>query len=101
MRNNRVTGLVTQHALFWLMVGNGVGLWLALLLLFPELNRLTGEVTYGRWIPVHLNLQLYGWTSLPLVAWLFHLYPAGTEVDFDLARAATLTWSGTLAVGTV
>ncbi|MGZ8898547.1 MAG: hypothetical protein ACXW3Z_00480 [Limisphaerales bacterium] len=101
MRNNRVTGLVTQHALFWLMVGNGVGLWLALLLLFPELNRLTGEVTYGRWIPVHLNLQLYGWTSLPLVAWLFHLYPAGTEAEFDLARGATLTWSGTLAVAVV
>ena len=31
----------------------------------------------GRWVPVHLNVQLYGWTSLPLVTWLFVLF----EVD--------------------
>ncbi|HEX7861189.1 MAG TPA: hypothetical protein VF773_12725 [Verrucomicrobiae bacterium] len=80
------------------MTGNAVGLWLALLLLFPELNRFTGEVTYGRLIPVHLNLQLYGWTSLPLVAWLFHIYPSGLKADADLARGALLSWSATLVV---
>ena len=42
-----------------------------------------GEWTYGRWVPAHLNVQLYGWTSLPLVAWLFAIY----EVDLGRARA--------------
>ena len=45
------------HALAWLAVANGVGLWLALMLWFPSLNH--SEWTYGRWVPVHLNLQLY------------------------------------------
>src|SRR5688572_11003785 len=98
MGNDRLTRLVTQHALFWLMTGNAVGLWLAMLLIFPELNRLTGEVTYGRMVPVHLNLELYGWTSLPLVAWLFHLYPSVKEGDDVLARGATLVWSTTLSI---
>ena len=58
-----------RHALAWLVFGNAVGLYLAILLLRPDWQ-LAGW-TYGRWVPVHLNSQLYGWTSLPLVAWLF------------------------------
>jgi cytochrome c oxidase cbb3-type subunit 1 len=27
--------------------------------------------TYGRWMPVHLNGQLYGWCSVPLLGLLF------------------------------
>ena len=49
-------------------------------LLAPDLQ--LAEWTYGRWVPVHLNVQLYGWTSLPLVAWLFSIY----EVDRSKAR---------------
>ena len=101
MTTNRVNRFVTQHALFWLMIGNAVGLWLAMLLLFPGLNKLTGQITYGRILPVHLNLQLYGWTSLPLVAWLFHLYPSDDQSGDELARGAILLWSATLLVGSV
>ena len=101
MSNDQITRCAGKHALFWLMAGNAVGLWLALLLLFPELNRFSGEVTYGRLIPVHLNLQLYGWTSLPLVAWLFHLYPSNPKEHQDLARGALLTWSATLLVAAI
>lgn len=94
-----VTHYVTQHALFWLMIGNAAGLWLALLLIFPDLNRITGEFTYGRWLPLHLDFQLYGWTSLPLVAWLFKLYPSKRESDTSAARGATLAWSIALGTG--
>ncbi|HUD75374.1 MAG TPA: hypothetical protein VMQ76_09905, partial [Terracidiphilus sp.] len=51
------------HALFWLVFANAIGLLIAILLIFPALNRLLGEWTYGRWIMVHMNLELYGWTS--------------------------------------
>ncbi len=82
-----------RHALGWLVAGNAAGLWLSLLLLFPSLN--TGEWTYGRWMPVHLNVQLYGWTALPLVAWLLAIY----DVPRRWAEAATWAWTAALAAG--
>ncbi|MEN9535082.1 MAG: hypothetical protein RLY69_233 [Verrucomicrobiota bacterium] len=87
------------HALAWLAIANGVGLWLAVMLWFPDLNR--SEWTYGRWVPVHLNLQLYGWTSLPLIAWLIRLYKADAEPIRPWASAALWTWSACLMVGSV
>ena len=83
-----------RHALGWLVVGNAVGLALAVWLIFPGLQ--LGEWTYGRWVPVHLNVQLFGWTSLPLVAWLIYIF----EVDHSkLARwAPTAVWAWTTAL---
>jgi cytochrome c oxidase cbb3-type subunit 1 len=46
------------HSLFWLVFANAIGVLIAILLLFPVLNRLLGEWTYGRWIMVHMNLEL-------------------------------------------
>ena len=40
-------------------------LWLSLLLLWPGLGDLFAPLTYGRWMPLHMNWQLYGWTALP------------------------------------
>ena len=82
-----------RHAIGWLVVGNAAGLWLSLLLLFPGLN--AGEWTYGRWMPVHLNVQLYGWTALPLVSWLLSIY----DVPRRWAEAATWAWTAALAAG--
>ena len=82
-----------RHALGWLVAGNAAGLWLSLLLLFPGLN--IGEWTYGRWMPVHLNVQLYGWAALPLVGWLLSIY----GVPRRWAEAATWAWTAALAAG--
>ena len=38
------------HGLFWLVVANGVGVLMAVLLLLPEGNALLGEWRYGRWV---------------------------------------------------
>ena len=101
----RLYALVTHYSLFWLVVANGVGLWLATLLLVPELGDLVAPVSYGRWIPVHLDLQLYGWCSLPLVGLLLRLYlpEAGLpgEDSGPLPSAALGLWSGALAFGSV
>jgi len=90
-----------SHGLFWMGVSNAVGVWLALLLLVPGLNAWAGEWTYGRWMPVHLNLHLYGWTSLPLLAWLFRLYRLDATRAGRHARGTVWVWSLALAVGAV
>lgn len=86
--------LAIRHALGWLVAGNAVGLWLCALQLRPSLA--VGDWTYGRWVPVHLNVQLFGWTSLPLVALLLWIY----EVDRGKASrwGATAVWAWTTAL---
>lgn len=86
-----------RHALGWLVFGNAVGLHLSLLLLFPNLQ--LAQWTYGRWMPVHLNVQLYGWTSLPLVAWLFSIYQVDSSKVRVWANAAVWAWTAALALG--
>lgn len=90
---------VALHSLAWLLLGNLVGLGLALLLLWPDLGALTGPLTYGRWATVHLNVQLYGWCSLPLLGLLFRWYlPARDPRGGFLALQA---WSGALLFSSI
>ncbi len=91
----------TGHALAWLAVANGVGLVLATLLLWPGAGVALGGLTYGRWVPVHLNLQLYGWTSLPLMAWLFFVYQADDGRTARWSGAAVWAWSAAMVGGVV
>ncbi len=87
------------HALFWLVVANAIGVLIAILLLFPSLNRFLGEWTYGRWIMVHINLELYGWSSLPLAGFLFKAYGADRGPFEQWCRPVLWVWSAALAVG--
>ncbi len=89
--------LAVKHALGWLVFGNLVGLYLSVLLLAPSFQ--LAEWTYGRWVPVHLNVQLYGWTALPLVGWLFSMYEVGRSRFSAWAPAAVWAWSAALAMG--
>ena len=86
-----------RHSLGWLVIANAVGIYLSLLLLKPAWQ--FGELTYGRWVPVHLNLQLYGWTSLPLVTWLISTYEVHRSKVAAWAPAAVWAWSAALAAG--
>lgn len=88
--------LATVHALVWLAVVCSVGMLLSVLLVAPDLGRILGPLTYGRWTSLHLNLALYGWLALPLVALLFRTFGAerGAEV-------AVQVWSGSLMVGAI
>lgn len=91
--------LAVRHALGWLVFGNAAGLYLALLLLEPRLQ--AGALSYGRWVPVHLNVQLYGWTSLPLIAWLLSVYQADEARHAGWGSAAVWAWTASLAMGVV
>ena len=48
---------------------------------------------------VHMNLELYGWTSLPLVGFLFRAYGADRGPTAPWCRPVLWAWSAALAVG--
>ncbi len=98
-QGNGVIAAAVWHSLCWLVVANAIGVLLAAMLLFPGINNALGEWTYGRWMPVHLNLQLYGWCSLPLVAFLFKVYKADRAPAAVWSRSALWLWSAALLVG--
>ncbi len=95
----RVVATTAWHSLFWLVFANAVGVLLAILLLAPALNRQLGEWTYGRWMMVHMNLELYGWASLPLVAFFFRVYGADRGLAAKWGRPVLWVWSAALGVG--
>ncbi|MGE0640613.1 MAG: hypothetical protein AB7G12_04100 [Thermoanaerobaculia bacterium] len=90
---------VARHALFWLGVSTTVGLGLATLLAFPRLGELLAPFGYGRFMAVHLELSLYGWTALPMLGLLLGFF----EIDRrrGAVRGILTLWSATLAAGTV
>ena len=92
--------VVRMHALGWLLAANAVGVWLAMLLVWPSLGDWTGELTYGRWMPVHLNWQLYGWCAMPLVGCLLAACLAWENSSaLAHARLVLAGWSLALALG--
>lgn len=95
----RVMASAAWHSLFWLVAANAVGVLLAALLLVPGLNIFLGEWSYGRWMPVHINLQLFGWLSLPLVGFLFKVYGADREPAARWCPSALWIWSAALGAG--
>jgi len=102
-----VETVVTLHALGWLVAGNAVGLLLATLLLAPTAGAALGALTYGRWMPVHWNAQLYGWLALPLVGLLLRVYgppedtASAASRTLVLERWAVAAWSAVLVIGCV
>jgi cytochrome c oxidase cbb3-type subunit 1 len=95
----RVIACAAWHSLFWLVLANAIGVLLSILLLFPAMNGLLGEWTYGRWVMVHINLELYGWLSLPMAGSLFKVYGADRGPLAQWSRPVLWVWSAALAAG--
>lgn len=91
---------VALYSLGWLVAANVVGLWLAISLLWPAAGNLLAPFTFGRWSPLHLDWQLYGWCSLPMVgallAWCVEPTHRHARRDAVVALAA---WSLALLAG--
>jgi cytochrome c oxidase cbb3-type subunit 1 len=98
-RPSRIIANTAWHALLWLVLGNAIGVMLATLLLFPSLNLWLGEWTYGRWMMVHMNIALYGWCSIPMIAFLFKAYGADRGPTAAWCRPMLWAWSAALAAG--
>ena len=99
MHTHSVLAIAAWHSIGWLYVANLIGVWLAILLLYPAAGRWLGEWSYGRWTAVHLNFQLYGWMALPLVAWAIRIYRADRGPTAEWSRVALMLWSIALALG--
>lgn len=97
--NPELAVAVRRHSLAWLVAANAVGALLATLLLWPDLNDPLAPFTYGRWVPLHLNWQLYGWCALPLVGVLFAQCLPTDARALAGGRLALNAWSGALLVG--
>ena len=92
--------ILTIHGLSWLAAGNAVGLLLATLLLFPALGDLLAPLSFGRWAPVHLDLQLYGWCGVTLIGLLFRVFMPSASAG-RLPELAVGLWSGALLFAVV
>jgi len=95
-------GLQREVMLFsfaWLTAANLAGLLLSLLLLFPSFGSILGPLTYGRLMPLHMEWQLYGWCSLPLVGLLLREFESNSPDTASSRRFALLAWSTGLLVG--
>lgn len=82
-------------------VANAAGVWLAALLIWPGLGALAGPLTYGRWVPLHMDIHLFGWCSLPAIGMLLrHMLPPGRTAARHATLAVTV-WCGALAAGAI
>ena len=94
--------LTARHALGWLVAANLVGVWLAASLVWPALGDALEPFTYGRWMPLHLNWQLYGWCALPLVGALLAWCVDSRHPQATLhVRVALGAWTLALVAGGV
>jgi cytochrome c oxidase cbb3-type subunit I len=88
-----------RHAFGWLLAANLVGVWLAAVLIWPALGNVIAPLTYGRWMPLHLNWQLYGWCSLPLIGILLAWFVTPSDEGRGQVRLALAAWSLALVLG--
>ncbi|MBK8479263.1 MAG: hypothetical protein IPL39_24185 [Opitutaceae bacterium] len=93
--------LVARFSLGWLAAANLAGLLLAALLLWPELNDALAPLTYGRWMPLHHNAQLYGWCALPLVGLLLRVFLVPGRAANRHTLVVLAAWSAALLLGAV
>jgi cytochrome c oxidase cbb3-type subunit 1 len=97
---NPVGATLRAHSLAWLVAANSVGVLLAAELLWPQFGDALAPLSYGRWVPLHLNWQLYGWCSLPLVGVLLHGIGGGpNRRTARLGILAIFAWSLCLLAG--
>lgn len=83
------------------MAANAVGVWLAAALVWPALGNVLEPFTYGRWMPLHLDWQLYGWSALPLVGVLLAGFVRPGRHGHTHAHFAIGVWSLALLAGGV
>lgn len=96
-----LTRILTKSSLFFLLVGNLIGLLLSILLAFPDTNFLLPEVNFGRLVPVHLNFQLYGWSAIPLIGLILNLFLDKNQWIHRTASLPVFIWSLSLCIGAI
>lgn len=101
-----LTKLVFRYlkwATFWLIVGTGVGLLVAVKFYYPSF--LAHEFfSLGRLRQIHTNTLFWGWTSLAMVGLCLYVVSRTTRArlySFTLARVALWLWNLTVLGGII
>ncbi len=90
---------VTQYSLGWLFAANLVGIWISILLIWPTIGNIIQPLSYGRWMPLHMEWQLYGWCSLPLLGILLKIYFLPNQKGILDCKVIFNAWSVALVIG--
>ncbi len=98
-RREAIQFQVATFSVAWLAMSNAIGVWLAVLLIWPQLGSLLGEFGYGRWMPLHMDWQLYGWCSLPSLGLIAVRFWKQEAFAGKLSQQAFWIWSSALIVG--
>ncbi|WP_300567153.1 cbb3-type cytochrome c oxidase subunit I [Flavobacterium sp.] len=61
-------------AVFWLVVGTGIGEYLGIKFLAPDVDH-TSWLSFGRLRPVHTNIVFWGWASLAMIGLGYYVVP--------------------------
>ena len=90
-------GVVRQFTImtiFWGVVGMGVGLLIALQLIWPQLNFEIPWLTYGRIRPVHTNLVIFAFGGSALFATSYYVVQRTCQVRIFSPALARFTFWG-------
>ena len=93
-------------AVFWLLAGSLLGLFLGFRLIDPEILGAHETLFHGLLRPVHTLTVLFGWASLALVALALYVVPKASRVtlstgEIRAANVSLLLWNVGLVLGTV
>ena len=94
-------GVVRQFAVMsvvWAVVGMGVGVLIALQLIWPELNFETPWFTYGRIRPLHTNLVIFAFGGSALFATSYYVVQRTSQTRLFSDSLAAFTFWGWQAV---
>jgi cytochrome c oxidase cbb3-type subunit I/II len=70
--NDDVVRKFLGFTVLWGIVGMLVGVWIATLLAFPELNFGIGELSFGRLRPLHTNAVIFAFVGNMIFAGIYH-----------------------------
>jgi cytochrome c oxidase cbb3-type subunit I len=94
--------LCLTSAVFWLLCGSLAGLISSLKMHMPDWLVTAPWLTFGRIRPAHLNMVIYGWSSLAgvgIALWLLPRLLRTELVGGRFASAGAIVWNVGVAVG--
>lgn len=92
--NYGVVRQFTVMSVVWAVVGMGVGLLIALQLIWPELNFETPWFTYGRIRPLHTNLVIFAFGGSALFATSYYVAQRTCQTRLFAGGLAAFTFWG-------
>ena len=70
--DNKIVKKFTYATILWGIVGMSIGLWVALLFLFPEMNAGISWLSFGRLRPLHTNAVIFAFVGNAIFAGVYY-----------------------------